>query len=35
VLGYDLDPIPTFEAQGTAPKWSQGLLDEFAAFVGE
>ncbi|HEY4662039.1 MAG TPA: sugar ABC transporter substrate-binding protein [Candidatus Humimicrobiaceae bacterium] len=35
VLGYDLDPIPTFEAQGTPPEWSQGLLDDFAAFVGE
>jgi ABC-type sugar transport system substrate-binding protein len=35
VLGYDLDPIPTFKTQGTAPEWSQGLLDEFAAFVGQ
>ena len=35
VLGYDMDPIPTFEAQGEVPEWSQALLDEFAAFVGE
>lgn len=35
VLGNDLDPIPTFVAKGTLPVWSQGLLDEFAAFVGK
>jgi ABC-type sugar transport system substrate-binding protein len=35
VLGLDMDPIPTFDAQGTVPEWSQALLDEFTAFVGE
>ena len=35
ILGYDLDPIPTYEAQGEVPEWSQALLDEFDAFVEE
>lgn len=35
VLGLDLDPIPTFKAKGTAPEWSQGLLDDFAAFIAK
>lgn len=34
VLGLDMDPIPTFDAQGEVPAWSQALLDEFAEFTG-
>lgn len=35
LLGVDIDPIPTFEAKGTVPEWSQGLLDAYKAFVGQ
>ena len=35
VLGEDIDPVPTFEAKGTQPPWSEGLLSEYKEWVGQ
>ncbi len=35
LIGEDLDPLPTFAAQGNEPAWSAKLLSDYKAWVGK
>jgi len=35
IIGSDLDPVPTFTAEGKVPDWSKQLMNEYNSWLGK